>query len=453
MEITQTELGPLNVMLHVKVEKADYESDFNAQLRKQQAEGHFKGFRKGKAPMGFIKKMYGQQMLAQAVNTKMQEGIFDYLKKEEIDMLGDPLMAEDQENMDFLPSDLKDYTFNFEIGYAPKFEVEGVEKSVSYTKHKVDISDDMIDEEVAGAAKRFGEQEEISDGIQEGDRIALSVYELADGVSKEGGHESSFTVFSNDLSDSVKDDVMKLKQGDTFKFDIYDLETGRDEEFVKKYFLQVEDASEIGKDFEAVIDTVYRLKEADVNMDLYTKMFGEGNVADEAEARTKVKDQIAEHYDRQSTSLMYRHILESLVEKNKMELPSDFLMKWLKWTNEQNTEEELEKGFDAFLDNLRWTLIKQKLAKRFEVEVTPQDIRGYLRNQIMGYLGAYATNEAFVEQMMEPILKDKQQVQNAYSEIEAERIFTNIHENITVDEKNVSIEEFKDLVKNTQQNS
>ncbi len=454
MQITQTELAPLNLMLHVKVEKSDYEADYLKKLKKQQAEGHYKGFRKGKAPMGFVKKMYGQQILAEAVNGQMQQALYKHIQDNKIDMLGDPLMGENHEQINFDTANLDDYTFNFEIGHAPEFELKGVTDKDEYLFQKVSIDDNMLSDEIAAAQKRFGDQEEVSDGIQEGDRIALSIYEVENGSPKEGGHESNFTVFSNDLSDEIKDHVMKLKQGDSFAFDINHLEKGRDEAFIRKYFLKLEDeTTEVGNDFEGIIDTVFRLKEAEVGPALFDKMYGEGEVKTEAEAKEKIKAELEKHYDKQSTNLMYRHILESLVEKNNIDLPSEFLMKWLKWTNENTSAEEIEAGFDAFQDNLRWTLIKSKLGKKFDVQVTEQDIRDYVRAQVMGYLGAYATNEDFIKQMIDQVLQDKKQVQNAYSEIEAERIFAKVHESIKVKEKSISIEEFKELVKITQQNS
>lgn len=452
MQVTRKDINALNAIISLTVEKSDYLSDYEAKLKKQQAQGQFKGFRKGKTPMGFVKKMYGNNVLIETVNAKMQEKLFAYLQDEKLNILGDPLLSEDQKEIDFNHQELQDYTFDFEIGISPEFEVQGIASTDSYVLNKVDVSESMLDDEVANACKRFGDNVEISDGIQEGDRIVLSAYELEEGKAKKEGHECNFTIFTNDLAQDYKDEVYKLKQGDNFKFDIYKVEKDKDEQFVHKYLLQLEAdaAAEVGSEFEAVIDTVFRLKDSEVNQALFDKMYGEGNVDSEAAFRGKIKAELEGYYNKQSSNLMYRSIMEALIEKNQTELPSEFLMKWLKWTNNETPQEKLDEGFPDFLNNLRWTLVKTKLVEKFKIEVQPDEVKAYVTNQVMGYMGAYANNPQFVDQMVQQMLQDKKQVQNAFGEIEANKIFSNLENEITVQENMISMDEFKELVQKAQ---
>ncbi len=453
MQVTKQDISALNAVISLTVEKSDYEADYVKKLKKQQSEGQFKGFRKGKAPMAFVKKMYGGNALIETVNGKMQEQLYKYIQEEKLNILGDPLMTEDQEQLDFNHKDLQDYTFKFEIGVAPEIKVKGIASSDSYPMDKVDVEKKMVDEEIAAAVKKFGDMKEVSTKIQEGDRVALSAYEMDGKKAKKDGHESTFTVFTNDVADEYKDELYKLKQGATIAFDIYKLEKDKDEAFVQKYLLKLEgDALEgVNSTFEAVIDTVTRLEESKVDQSLFDKMFGEGAVDSEKAFRAKIKEEIAGFYDQQSTNLMYRGMMESLIEKNQFELPSAFLMKWLKWTNEETPVEELEKGFKDFEDNLRWTLIKAEIGKKYEVKVEPDEVKAYITNQVLGYMGAYASNPQFVDQMVGQVMQDKKQVQNAYGEIEAKKIFSNLQKDVTVVENSISIDDFKELVKSAQQ--
>jgi len=449
MKVNFEKQDNLTALLEFELEKSDYEKEYLQELKKYQAKAALKGFRKGKTPMAFIKKMYGKSVLAEQINKKLQESLYNYLQEEKIDILGDPLPNKEQEQIEFDAKELRNFKFKFDLGLSPEFEVDGVSTGDSYSKNLVSISDEMIDEEINAYRKQLGESKETEEKIEDKDLVKLQAEEAGSGVL-ENGWACEFTVSVEFLNDDIKEKIIGLKKDDSIEFDIYNLEKDKDEEYVKKYLLQVpeEEADrEIGKDFVGKIVEVKRLELAEINKEFFDKLYGEGEVGTEEELRAKIKENIYGFYNKQSTSLMYRDIMQVLVEKNTMDLPDPFLKRWLKETNEGMDDEKLEGEYDSFQENLKWTLIKGKLAKRFGVEVKPEEIKGFLTEKVKGYFGSYGQVDAqYIDTMVNQLTEDRTQVQNAYNEIEADKLFAEIEKNITVAETTIDADAFKELV-------
>ena len=453
MKIKFDKSDELTALLELEIEPTDYQKDFEDELKKYKAKAQMKGFRKGKTPLGFIKKMYGKSVLAEKINTKLQTSIYDYLKEENIEILGDPLPNDTQEQIEFDEKNLKAYTFKFDLGLSPDFDVVGADEKASYEKTKVTVTDKMIQDEIESYRKRAGEQKPTDLVIEENDLVKIQAEELDGDSPKKDGWASEFVISVDLAEDEIKDSLLKLKNGDEFTFDINKLEKNRDEEYVKKYFLQVgeEDMEkEIGNMFKGKIVEVKRLELAEVNQEFFDKLFGEGKINSEDELKEKIKENLQGYFDKQSTSLMYREIMDALVEKNSFDLPQPFLKRWLKITNEGTEEEKIEQEFSGFLDNLKWTLIKSKLAKRLDVSVEPEELQSFLTEKVRGYFGNYGygnADDSMIQQMVTNLSQDKQQVQSAYNEIEANKLFEAIGTKIKIEEKAISSEDFSELVK------
>lgn len=449
MKVNLEKNDDLTALLEFELEKSDYEKEYLQELKKYQAKATLKGFRKGKTPMGFIKKMYGKSVLAEQINKKLQESLYKYLQDEKIDILGDPLPNKDQQEIDFDAKELSNFKFKFDLGLSPEFEVEGVSTEDSYSKNLVSVTDAMIDEEILAYRKQLGESKETEDAVADKDLVKLQAEEAGSGVLADGW-ACEFTVSVDLLNDDVKSKIIGLKKDDTIEFDIYNLEKDKDEAYVKKYLLQVpeEEADrEIGKDFVGKIVEIKRLELAELNTEFFDKLFGKDEIGTEEALRTKIKENIYGFYNKQATSLMYRDIMQVLVEKNTMELPDTFLKRWLKETNEGMDDAKLEGEYEGFQENLKWTLIKTKLAKRFEVEVKPEEIRGHLTEKVKGYFGGYGqVDSQYIDTMVNQLTEDRTQVQNAYNEIEADKLFAEIEKNITVAETTIDADAFKELV-------
>ena len=449
MKALRTDHDALNVSISLTIEKADYESKFNEELGKYRTKAHLKGFRKGKTPMTTIKRMYGKAVLADTINNVLQEKLTGYLKDEKIEYLGQPIPSEGQENFDFNVKDLGNFEFLFDLGLAPEFDVKGVDETDSVKRYKLEIPESTIMEELDIARKRAGTEIYPEDSIEEQDILTIHAVELDGKEKKEGGWQTSFTLLVNQMADDkLKKKVLKMKKGDSFDFDITKIEKNQDEKYVRKYLLNLEegDDREIGSLFSGTINKISRIEPAEMNQDFFDKNFGPDTVKTEEEAKAKVEESLQSYYSEQTKSLMFREIMDSLMEKNEMELPVEFLKRWLKLNNEKATDEVIEAEFDPFSKNLKWNLIRSKLEKRFEVEAKPEDIKEAFKNQIQSYFGGNAP-DIDLDAMADRLMQNNEQFSKVYEEVMAEKLFTAITEFIQVEEETISLDDFNDLVK------
>jgi trigger factor len=249
-------------------------------------------------------------------------------------------------------------------------------KRMSILTYDVDIPEHLVDEELTAARRRQGERIEATDNIEEMDMLKLDASEMDGDDVKEDGWKTDISILVKVIdNEDVKKEILTKKAGDTIVFDVFKLEN-KDKDYIRKYILKVpaDNDQEIGDMFTARIAEVSRIVPAEMNEDFFSS-FGDESVKDESSLREFLKNDIKKYYDQQAEQFMYREIMDYLVDNNQIDLPEEFLKKYLKATNENVNEEILEKEFDAFAKNMRWSLQKSSLANRFDIEVSEEDIR------------------------------------------------------------------------------
>lgn len=455
-KVVKTDIDALNATLTVTIEKADYEPLLNAELKKYRKQATFKGFRQGKTPLSFIKKMYGKQLLSDIINKELQTGLGEFFQNDESNYVGNPISNEDSPGLDWNIKDLQDYTFIFDVGMGPEFEIKGLSSSDSFEKYVIDIPAKDIDEEFENARKREGERILAEDKIQDNDVVKLSVKELDGKELKEGGVESEFSVLTSQIdNEKFKKELMKKKVGATLKVNVFEIEDAKDDNHAKKYFLNLEGddlEKEVGPFFEATITEVSRVNPAEVNQEFFDKMFGPDAVKTEEEAKAKLKEIISGQYNSQTEAVLFRNVQDELLTANKenIPLPDVFLKRWLVQASEANTPEAVERDYDGFVQNLRWSLIKSKFAKDQELKVEEQDIKNHIGSQMMQYLsqmgGQLGDMSSFMDSMIERAMGDEKQVRQAAEAVMDNKLFDKIMEIVTIQENSVTPEEFNKVV-------
>ncbi len=450
MKITRKDHDDLNATITLVVEKDDYSSQFKDELKKNKNKAHLKGFRKGKTPMSAIKKMYGKPILAEIINKQIDEKLFGYLKDENIDILGSPIPTEDQEMVDFDVNDMLDYTFAFDIGKSPVIDVTGVKSEDSYSQYKIQVDEKLIDDEIEMMRKRLGENKDVKDSIEEDDILTIKAFELDGDKRKDKGWETGFTVMVNQIADEdLKKEVLSKKMNDKFTFNIYELEKDSTPERVKKYLLNLdeEEEKEIGEHFEGVIENVSRRFLADLDEAFFEKAFPEGDVKDEAAAREKVSESISKFYEQQTKSVLFREVMEELMEKNEVTVPDAFLKRWLALTNQNATAEDIENEYEAFTKNLKWSMIKNSLVKKYNLVVEPDELRAFVKKKISGYMQQYGGGAGMdLDPIVDQMLSNREAIEKEYAEIEAEKLFEQIITEVTIVENEVTQDEFREIV-------
>ena len=448
MKIERKDIDALNKTVTITLSPEDFESEFLTELKKYKAKAHMKGFRKGKTPLSVLKKMYGQSVLADVVMERINKDLSNYISDEKMDVLGQPLPNEDQQKYEFDPNVLEEMSFSFDLGLAPEFEVLGLDDK--FKIFNVSIPDETVEEELMLARKRVGKNEEVEDDIQENDMLTIKALELDGKKLKEGGWETDFTIMAELINDEkIKAKVLKGKKGTKIDFDIYTIEKDKDEKYVRKYLLNLDDEEEkeIGSKFRGTIEKVSRLIPAEMNKEFFKNYFGNEDVDTEEAAKAKIREDIEKYYDQQAKLVMNREVMEHLMDVNKLETPNDFLKRWLSTNNNNMASEDIEKDFEGFQKNLQWTLIKNKLAKKYEVNVEPQEIRNEMRGKVISYMQGYPMDENSLNEMVNRLLSNNEQVNKVYEEIQAVKIFDKLEGDLNLEKKKITLEKFKDLVK------
>lgn len=455
--VVREDIDNLNIALTVVIERNDYEPKLNEELKKYQKRAAVKGFRKGKTPMSFLRKLYGEALLADIMNETIQDTLYDYLDAHKLNFLGQPIPSDDQKEQLIDIKETKDvYEFRFDLGLVPEFELLGADASNELEEYEVEVPEKTIDEELEMARRKQGERLTVEEGpVLENDLIYLDARELDGDTAKEDGWEGEIILLVSQIADeAVKAKLLAASFGDTISFNVYQLEKHQTEAYVKKYLLQMSEeeaeSTEVGADFEGTILRANRVIDAELNQDFFDKQFGEGLVTSEEEAREKIKQQVKSFYQRQAEGLLFRDLQNDLLEKNEehIPLPEDFLKRWLQLSNENNTPEVIERDFENFKRSIRWSLVQNKLTKQFGIKVDEQDIRRGFEDRIRSYLGntPMMLDSSFISATVDRMMEDEGQVESLAEELHTDRLFENLKKVVTVKPKTISIEELTTIL-------
>jgi len=450
--VVRKDIDNCSAILTVTITRDALKPKLDAELKKVRQKMPVKGFRPGQVPMDHIKKMYGSSIFTETLNEMFSEDLVAYLRESGMNILGQPLPAEDQQQKFTINVSNPDpeYAIDYEVGFVPKFEIQGIDKSTHYERLTVSNLDELAEEDLQYARKRVGSRTNPTDGIEENDIVKIAARELvsAEGEVKEGGWETTMTFLVKNIQDEAfKTQLLTLKTGDTLRFNARAVENHEKEEMHRKYILALpeDDHREVGDWFEGPIEEVSRVADAELNQEFYDGYFGEG-VTSKEEAIEKLKLGIQQFYDVRSNALLFRSFQERLLELNKIELPDKFLKRWLGVTNQGKLEPgQIEREYPAFSDNLRWSIIREDIMEAFGVEVTDEELKEEYARRVRNYFQANLP-EHILESSIERLMKDEKDVENTRRELESDKLLEAVRGQITLVDKPVSSEEFHKIV-------
>jgi trigger factor len=442
--VVRTDIDALNAVITVSLTKEDYLSKVNQDIKRYTQKMQRPGFRPGKTPTSLVKRMYGDSFVIEAVQEMMSNKLAEYLDQTKPEIFGQPILSENQEGINFDPKNPKDISFTFDIGLIPQFEVQGLD-GVAYDRYLVNVGEAKIDSEVENLLKRNGEESEVDTNIQEGDMITLHVKEQGGSLEKE-----DLLLSMNWLTDEMKDVFLTQKKGDNLTVNIFQLEKETTPQYVRKYFLGLEDSDEreINENFDVKIKFVKRQTPATLDQAFFDKNFGEGVITSVAEMRDMIRRSLGNNFNGQADALLLRDVQDGLIAANQFDLPNAFMKRWLRTQNEKNTVETVEAGYEAFAQNLRWTLVRSKIAKSSNVMIDDEDLKEFYRNRIRGYLSGQAGGgmEEMIESLVERVMGDEKQVSELYEEVMTEKTFEAMKSRVAIVDKPIGEEEFNSIM-------
>jgi trigger factor len=447
MNITQENTDKLNAILHVKVVEEDYAERVDKVLRDYRRQARVDGFRPGKVPMGMIKKLYYTPVLVDEVNKLVSESLFDYLKENNVNILGEPLAHKDEDQKIDFETD-KEFEFKFDLGLAPQLNLEvGARDKIPYYRIKVDKK--QLDEYKEQLFQRFGEFKSVdkagSDELIKGTLVKVN----SEGKEVENGIRVENVSMSLDM---MKDDDQKVlfsgaAGGDEVVFDVKKAYPN-DAEVASLLRIEKTEVAMLEGTFKCTIDEVMKFEKAVPGEEFYNKAYGEGEVKTEEEFNKRVTEEIAQNYERESEYRFMVDARETLIKKAKIELPVEFLKRWMVEANEQITQEQVEEDFEKYEDDFRWQLIKEYLLKQQDIKVSEEEAlesaKGMALNQYMQY-GISNVPEDYLENYAREMMSKPEEARKFYEQKGEEKLIAYIKSTVKVDEKEVSSEKFRKL--------
>ncbi len=431
MNITRENIDELNAIVRVDIAKADYSDKVNEILANYRKSANIPGFRKGHVPMGLVKKQYGQAVLVDEVNKLLQDALNKYLVEEKLDVLGNPL-PKPQDNFDW---DADDFSFEFELGLAPEFEVK-LKGKKAITHYNITIDDKMVNNQVEHIAKQYGKLVS-KDEVEEGDEV-VGIFANAE---KEIENKVTLTLDKikgkrnlNKFVGSKVGDALALKTKGLFNDD-NDL----------KNFLKVEEEG-LEVDVTFTIDEVNRREAADLDQELFDKLFGKDNVKSVTELKDRIKVDSEKQFAVQSDQKLLNDVTEYLVENTKFELPAEFLKKWIKTVGEEPlTDDQASEEYSKSEKGLRYQLIEGKLINDNSLQVTFEDLKAHAKEMIKGQMAQFGQlnpEEKELDDIAARVLSNQEEVKRLSEQLMSQKLLDFYKENANLKVKKVTYDDF-----------
>lgn len=434
MNITRENSDALNAVVKVEITKDDYSEKVEKVLSDYRKSANIPGFRKGHVPMSLVKKQYGKAVLVDEVNKLLQDAIGKYLVEEKLDVLGNPL-PKPQDDLDW---DADAFSFEFELGLAPEFDVK-LKGKKAITHYNIIADEKMINNQVEHIQKQYGKlvsQEEVTKDSEITGKF----------TNEEEGIESVATITLDKIKGKANakkligtkaGDVIALKTKGLFN-DNHDLMT----------YLKVskEDVDGLNIDVNFEVSEVNKRELADLDQELFDKLFGKGNVTSVTELKERIKTDSEKQFAQQGDQKLLNDVTEYLVESTKFELPSEFLQKWMQTAGEEPMDEEQAKSeYEKSEKSIRYQLIEGKLIQEYNLQVQFEDLKAYALDMIKGQMAQFGQmnpSEKELEDIAARILSNQDEVKRLSEQLMSQKLLELYKTEANLKTKEITYDDF-----------
>ncbi|MBL0154382.1 MAG: trigger factor [Chitinophagaceae bacterium] len=451
--VTRENIGHLHEKLTVKLEKTDYLPAFEKALKEYSRKANIPGFRKGMVPAGLIKKMYGNSLFTDEVLRTVDRELMTYMESDKLDIFAQPLPMEmDIANLDM--NNPVDYQFHFEIGMKPAFNLPDL-GAAKTTRYVVTITEDMIDTEVARLQNRYGNMKDQETADTDEHVLNLEFVETdAAGNETEGGAKKDNSILVKYFAESFRKNVLGKKTGDAVTADLRTAFDEKEREWIiGDLGLDKADPASADRFFKMTITKIGLLEKRDMNEEFFNQLYPGKEIKTEAEFRDAIRGEIRAYWDSQASNQIHDQVFHELVDHTVIEFPDAFLKKWMATQGEDPKEapksaEQVEAEFPKFISQLKWTLISDKIVNENGVQVGPDEIRAFAKQQLFSYMGGSGMSEdqPWVHDYVEKMMKDRKYVEDAYSRIQTQKLFQWAETQVKPTDQDITADEFTKMV-------
>jgi trigger factor len=435
MKITKEDIDALNSVVKIDISADDYQEKVDTQLKDYRKKANIPGFRKGHVPMSLVKKQYGKSVMIDEVNKLLQESLNKFLTEEKLDVLGNPLPKMD----DDFTWEGDDFSFEFELGLAPDFEVNLSPKK-AITSYKIVADKTMIDNQIENIREQYGKLVTQSE-IESNSNVTGTFFNEEKEIEK----KSTFKL------DKVKGKanqkkLIGLKVGDQAELKSKGLFTD-DHLLMNVLGIAHDEAHDLDVALTLTIDEVSKTELADLNQELYDKIFGAGMVKEDAEFRNRLKEDAEKQFASQADQQFLNAVTESLIENTKFELPAEFLKKWLAVSGEKPmTPEQAGEEYERSEKGLRYQLIESKLMQNNkELQYNFEDLKEYTKGFVKQQMSQFGDNQIGDQELDEIVMRvmsNQEEVKRLSDQLKNEKLLNFFRENVKLKSKEVTYEDF-----------
>lgn len=436
MKVSKKDIDKLNSVLSVSIEKIDYESKVEEVLKDYKKRANIPGFRKGHTPIGLIKKQYGISVKVDEINKLMQKGLSDYLGDEKLDILGNPLPVE-KNDLDWNADKI---TFDFEIGLSPEFEVS-LKNKKAINSYEIDVDKKMIDDQIKNIQNQYGKliaKTKIEDGFEINGKFMNEEFEV--------DNTSNFKL-KDIKGKSNKESLRKLSIGDSIDLKTKDL---FDKDSDLSFHLKTnDDNKDKVKNITFLLNEINEREPADLDQDLFDKLFGKDAIKSVTELKNKLKSDAESNFINQTDQKLLNDVTEYLIDNTKFDLPDNFLKKWMQTAGENRLDEkEAAMEYEKSEKGLRYQLIESKIVKDNEIKIDHDQIKDFSKDLIKTQMKQYGQNspeEKELESISQRILSNKDEVKRISDQLLSKKLIDLFKSNLKFKNNKVSYEKFIEM--------
>ena len=437
MKVSHIQPDALNFKVTIEIAAADYAEPLKKRLNEYKRKADIKGFRKGMAPMQLIQRMYGDQALYESVNDLVGESLDKFIQDQKVRVLGEPMPAEDQPQNSWKAGE--NFTFHFDIAQTPelKFEV-GKEDKIPY-----------YDINITAAEKKAAKEDLLQQygSLQEGKKAGENDYIVAD-IANEGHKAEGVYVSISHVDEAARGAFIGKKAGDKFEINVNEAFTNETDR-AAMLKVQKEQLAGLNPMFTFTVVNVKTFVAAEENQETYDKIFGEGKVTTPEQFEEKVTERIKASHEQEANYRFGADVRKFFVEKAALELPEDFLKRWLIYANEGKfTAEQVEKEFPGFLEDFKWQLVRGYLMQKFGLKVTKEDLQAAAESFVAYQYAMYGMGnvpENIIKSSAENVLQDQNQLRRLEEQCEDNITIAKVREEVTLQTKKISQDKFREL--------
>ncbi len=444
MNVEKVIIDAVNAQIKITLEKADYQESVNKTLRSYRQKAQIPGFRPGMAPMSLIKKMYEKGVTADELNKTLSDSLFNYIKDNSLNILGEPLPSESQEAQDL--DGEGPFEFIFDIAIAPEMNYT-LNKKDSIPYYTITVTEEMVDSQVKAYASRGGRYEKVEE-FQMGDSVKGNLVEISESEDAVKV-EDALMLPSFFKNEDEKAKFANAKVGDVITYNPHKANDGNEAEMASLLRLPKEVAKDVTSDFTFEIKEINRFVEGELNQELFDQIYGEGAVDSLEAFRAKVKEDIASQFAPESDYRFMVDAEEKLVAKLKdVVFPEAFLKRWLLVADNKKTAESIDADMPKMIEELKWHLMKEDIVKKNDIKVENADVlaiaKAITKAQFAQY-GMANVPEELLDQYAGEMLKKPEQARNLQDQALSRKVAEFLKETVKVNVKEVTTEEFNKL--------